>query len=90
MRYAGALDAKTRISLRSSGLRLLLEGIQLGQKRSFSVCHLQLKPGVFPGFCFRYFDTDFFTLGIEITKQTVVGQALFLNHRFAFTNASHG
>jgi hypothetical protein len=41
--------------------------------RSFSVCHLQLKPGVFLGFCFRYFDTDFLTQGIEITKQTVVG-----------------
>jgi hypothetical protein len=52
---------------------VLQEGIQLGQKPSFSVCHLQLKPGVFLGFSFRYFDTDFLTQGIEITKQTVVG-----------------
>jgi hypothetical protein len=39
--------------------------------RSFSICH-QLKPGVFLGFCFRYFDTNFLTQGIEIAKQTVV------------------
>src|SRR5258705_1578956 len=40
--------------------------------RSFSVCHLQLKPGAFLGFCVRYFDADFLAQGIEIAKQTVV------------------
>jgi hypothetical protein len=37
-----------------------------------SVCHFQLKPGVFLGFGLRYFDRDPFSQSIEIAEQAFV------------------